>query len=133
MALNKKNKRSTSVDGKEYLWRVIHEYGLTIFDGLQIKAVCTDQTHFITYGLQQKDEDRKLALGLKDNRKMIYLSSPPKFENSDGIITKTGINRMLKWCKQEEHHIQNAWDGNNNILMEAERQLLLKELQKVMD
>ena len=47
MAISKKNKRSTYVDGKEYLWRVFDEYDQTEFDGIQIKAVCSDQTHFI--------------------------------------------------------------------------------------
>ncbi|MCS3531618.1 hypothetical protein [Chryseobacterium sp. JUb7] len=131
MAINKKNKNRTSVDSKEYLWSVFDEYDQTEFDGIQIKAICSDQTHFIKYGLQQEENNRKLVLALRDYAKLVHLSSPPKFENSEGIITKTGIVRMIKWCKQDMHQIEYALDGDNNNLTEAEKQLLLEELQKI--
>lgn len=131
MAINKKNKNRTSVDSKEYLWWVFDEYDQTEFDGIQIKAICSDQTHFIKYGLQQEENNRKLVLALRDYAKLVHLSSPPKFENSEGIITKTGIIRMIKWCKQDMHQIEYALDGDNNNLTEAEKQLLLEELQKI--
>lgn len=120
------------MDGKEYLWWVFDEYDQTEFDGIQIKAVCADQTHFIKYGLQQKDEDRRLVIALKNYIKLIHLSPPPKFENDQGIITKSGINRMIKWCKQDGHLIQYARDGNNFNLNVAEKQLLFNDLQKIM-
>ena len=132
MTISKKNKNRTNVDGKEYLWWVFDEYDQTAFDGLQIKAVCADQTHFIKYGLQQEGDNRKVVLVLKDYSKSVLLSSSPKFENSDGIITKSGINRLIKWCKQDAHKIRYAVDGNNNNLTEAEKQLLLREIQKIM-
>ncbi|WP_175623067.1 hypothetical protein [Chryseobacterium schmidteae] len=133
MAISKKNKSRTFVDGKEYLWWVFDEYDQTEFDGIQIKAVCSDQTHFIKYGLQQKEYHGKLVLALKDYTKLVHLSSPPRFENNEGIITKIGINRMIKWCKQDEHQIQYALDGNKNDLTEVEQQFLLKELQKIIN
>lgn len=133
MAISKKNKSRTYVDGKEYLWWVFDEYDQTEFDGLQFKTVCSDQTHFIKYGLQQEQDNRKVVLALKDYTKLVHLFSPPKFESSNGIITKSGINRMIKWCKQDIHKIQYALDGNNNNLTEGEKQLLLKEIQKILD
>ena len=131
MTISKKNKSRISVDGKEYLWWVFDEYDQTEFDGIQIKAVCSDQTHFIKYGLQQEQDNAKVVLALKDYTQLVHLSSPPKFENNKGIITKSGINKMIKWCKQDVHQIQYALDGNNNNLTEIERQLLLKDLQKI--
>ena len=133
MAISKKNKSRTSVDGKEYLWWVFDEQDQTEFDGLQIKAVCSDQTHFIKYGLQQEESNRKVVLALKDYTQLVHLSSSPKFENSNGIITKSGINRMIKWCKQDVHQIQYALDGNNNNLNEGEKQLLLTAIQKIIN
>ena len=96
MAISKKNKNRTYVDGKEYLWWVFDEHDQTAFDGLQIKAICSDQTHFIKYGLQQDEYDRKVVLALKDYSKLVHLFSPPKFESNNGIITKSGINRMIR-------------------------------------
>ncbi|MDN4028616.1 hypothetical protein [Chryseobacterium gambrini] len=131
MAISKKNKNRISVDGKEYLWWIFDEYDQTEFDGIQIKAVCADQTHFIKYGLQQKDEDRRLVIALKNYAKLIHLSSPPKFENDQGIITKSGINRMIKWCKQDGHLVQYARDGNNFNLNDKEKQVLVTEIIKM--
>lgn len=131
MAISRKNKNRVTVGGKEYLWWVFDEYDQTTFDGIQIKAVCSDQTHFIKYGLQQEEDDRKLVLALKDYTQLVFLSSPPKFEDSKGIITKSGIIRMIEWCKQDIHQIQYALNGNNNNLNETEKQVLLKEIQKI--
>lgn len=130
MAISKKNKSKVTVDGKEYLWWVFDEYDQTTFDGIQIKAVCSDQTHFIKYGLQQEEDDRKLALILKDYTKLVHLSSPPKFEDNKGIITKSGIIWMIEWCKQDIHEVQYALDGNEKDFNEAEKQLILKEIHK---
>lgn len=131
MAISKKNKSKTYVDGKEYLWWIFDEYDQTEFDGVQIKAVCIDSTHFIKYGLQQEEDNRKVVLALKNYTKLVHLSSPPKFENEEGIITKSGINRMIKWCKQDVHQIQYALDGVNNDLTEDEKQSLLTEIQQI--
>ncbi|UHO40178.1 hypothetical protein H5J24_09370 [Chryseobacterium capnotolerans] len=131
MAISKKNKSKVHVDGKEYLWWVFDEYDQTEFDGIQIKAVCSDQTHFIKYGLQQEEDHRKLALILKDYTRLVHLSSPPKFEDSKGIITKSGIIRMIEWCKQDIHDVRYALDGKNNNLSESEKQELLKEIRKI--
>ncbi|WP_160137885.1 hypothetical protein [Chryseobacterium sp. c4a] len=131
MAISKKNKSKVTVNGKEYLWWVFDEYDQTTFDGIQIKAVCSDQTHFIKYGLQQEEDDRKLALILKDYTKLVLLSSPPKFEDNKGIITKSGIIRMIEWCKQDIDEVQYALDGNENDFNEAEKQMILKEIHKI--
>ena len=133
MEISKKNKSKVSVDGKEYLWWVFDEQDQTEFDGIQFKAVCSDQTHFLKYGLQQPESNRKVVLALRDYAKSVHLSSPPKFENEVGIITKSGISRLIKWCKEEEHQIQYALDGNNNELTEVEKQALLRELQKILN
>jgi len=42
MSISSKNKRRVSVDNKEYLWWVFDEYEQTVFDGIQVKAVCSD-------------------------------------------------------------------------------------------
>lgn len=81
--------------------------------------------------MQQKDEDRRLVISLKNYAKLIHLSPPPKFENDQGIITKSGINRMIKWCKQDGHLIQYARDGNNFNLNDEEKQALVKEILKM--
>jgi len=130
MAINKKNKNRAIVDGKEYLWWVFDEVDQTEFDGIQVKAVSSDQTHFIKYGLQQEDSNRKIVLALENYTKLIHLSSP-KFENKDGIITRSGIVRMVKWCKAKDHYIQYGVDKRNNKLNSEEKKHLLNILQEV--
>lgn len=130
MAISSKNKRRVSVDNKEYLWWVFDEYDQTEFDGIQVKAVCSDQTHFIKYGLQQEPDDRKLVLAWENYNRLVHLSSPSVFEDNKGIISTTGIKEMIQWCKKEGHHVQYSCDGNKNDLTEKEQQLLLKEIQE---
>ncbi|NOQ72471.1 MAG: hypothetical protein GQ574_10745 [Crocinitomix sp.] len=130
MAISKKNKNRVTINGIEYLWWVFDEYDQTEFDGIQIKVVCSDQTHFFKYGLQERESNRKVVLALRDYAKLVHLSSPPKFENEDGIITKSGIIRLIKWCKNEGHQIQYALDGKNNGLTNEQQEALLEELQK---
>jgi hypothetical protein len=131
MAISKKNKNRVNVDGKEYLWWVFDEFDQTEFYGIQIKAVCSDQTHFLKYGLQQPEDNRKVVLALRNYTKLVHLSFPPKFENEDGIITKSGISRLIKWSKSGDHQIQYALDGNTNELTIEQKQSLLKDLQKI--
>lgn len=133
MAVSKKNKNRAVVDGKEYLWWVFDEYDQTAFDGIQIKVICSDQTHFLKYGLQQRDTNRMVILSLRDYAKMVQLSSPPKFENEAGIITKSGISRLIKWCKKEGHQIEYALDKGNNQLTKEERQAVFKEIQEILN
>jgi hypothetical protein len=132
MAINKKNKNRAIVDDKEYLWWVFDEVDQTEFDGIQIKAVCSDQTHFFKYGLQQVENDRIVVLALRDYTKLVQLSCP-KFENREGIITKSGIDRLIKWCKNKKHNILYAKDGKNNNLNPKEKQSLLRELQIIVN
>lgn len=128
MTISKKNKRSAIVDGKEYLWWVFDETDQTTFDGIQVKVVSSDQTHFIKYGSQQQEYTRKVVLALTNYTKLVQLSSP-KFENEEGIITKSGIEKLIKWCKNQEHQILYALDGNNNNLNANEKTTLLAEIQ----
>ncbi|MCJ8155382.1 hypothetical protein MKJ01_16575 [Chryseobacterium sp. SSA4.19] len=130
MAIRSKNKRRVSVDNKEYLWWVFDEYDQTEFDGIQIKAICSDQTHFIKYGLQQEPDDRKLVLAWENYTKLVHLSSPPVFEDNEGIISMAGIKEMIQLSKKERHRIQYSCNGNKNDLTEPEQQLLLKEIQE---
>lgn len=130
MAISKKNKNRVNFNGKEYLWWVFDEHDQTEFDGVQIKIVCSNQTHFLKYGLQQRETNRKVVLALRDYTKLVHLSAPPKFENEDGIITKSGIIRLIKWCKNETHQIEYALDGKKNDLTYGEKELLLEELQE---
>ena len=131
MAISKKNKSRVIVDGKEYVWWVFDDYDQTEFDGIQIKVVCTDQTHFLKYALQQSESNRRVVLALRDYAKSVHLFSPPKFENEGGIITKSGIINLIKWCKKDKHQIQYALDGHNYELTTSEKQLLLQEIQKI--
>lgn len=130
MAISKKNKNRVIVDGKEYLWWVFDEIDQTEFDGIQVKIVCADQTHFIKYGLQQYDEKRKVVLALRDYAKLVHLKSP-KFEDEKGIITKSGICRLIKWCKSEKHNVLYALDGKNFNLNKEEKYSLLNEIQEL--
>lgn len=131
MAINKKNKNRVVVGGKQYLWWMFDEFDQTEFDGIQVKVVSSDQTHFLKYGLQQVANERKVVLSLRDYAKLIHLSCP-KFESKDGIITKSGIIRLIKWCRSKEHQIQYACDGKRNKLNAEQKTCLLKELQKMM-
>ena len=129
MAISTKNKNRIIVVGKEYIWWVFDETDQTEFDGIQVKIVCYDQTHFIKYGLQQSDNNRKIVLSLRDYAKLVHLESP-KFENEKGIITKRGIDRIIKWCRNKEHKILYALDRKKFKLKENEKYTLLQELQK---
>ena len=136
MAISRKNKYRVLVDGKEYLWWLFDETDQTEFDGIQIKAVCSDQTHFFKYGLQQLETDRKLVLALNNYAKLVHLASPPKFENDEGIITRSGIVRMIKWSKREDHKIQYAVDFinnkmNNNLNIDEQKSLLIELQEKI--
>jgi hypothetical protein len=132
MAISKKRKNRVDVEGKEYLWWVFDKTDQTEFDGIQVKAVNSDQSMFLKYGLQQLESDRKIVISLRDYAKLVHISSPPKFENEDGIITKSGIARLVNWCKRENHIIQYALDGMNNNLDEKSQKLILKELQNIL-
>lgn len=78
--------------------------------------------------MQQQETDRKLVIALNNYSKLVHLSSPPRFENDEGIITKSGIIRMIKWCKSGDHQIQYALDEMNNDLTTEQKKSLLNEL-----
>lgn len=133
MAISKKNKRQVLVDGKAYFWWVFDEYDQSEFDGIQLKVVCADQKHFFKYGLAQHEAHRKLVFALSNYEKLVHVSCPPKFENEDGIISNSGIVRMINWFKTENHQLQYAKDGMNNQLTDEEQLLLLRELRENID
>ena len=133
MAISKKNKRLAIVNGKEYLWWAFDECDQTEFDGVQVQVISADKTHFIKYGLQQPEGKRKVVLALTGYAKLVHLSAPPKFENEDGVISNSGICRMIEWCKTEDLQIQYALIASNNQLTPDEKKLLLKELQSMLD
>ncbi len=133
MAISKKNKSRAIVDGKEYLWWIFEEVNQTEFDGIQIKAVCSDQSHFFKYGLQQEEANRKLVLSLNNYSKLVHLTSPPKFENDEGIITKSGIIRIIQWFKSGDYQVEYALDEKDNDLTILQKKTLLSELQKIVN
>lgn len=128
MAINKRNKNRVLVNEIEYLWWVFDEYDQTEFDGIQVKVVCSNQVFFFKYGLEQADNKRYIVLALNDYVKLVHLSCP-KFENQEGIITKSGIIKLIEWCKKEKQEIIYALDGHNNKLSNNEKYSLLKDLQ----
>ena len=130
MAISKKNKNRVIVDDVEYLWWVFDEIDQAEFDGTQVKVVCSDQSHFIKYGLDQPENNRKVVLALRNYKKLVHLSFPPIFENEDGIITKSSILRLIKWCKKDNLKVQYAVDGMDNELSEQKTKEILEELQK---
>ena len=113
----------------EFLWWVFDEYDQTEFNGLQLKIVCSDQSFFIKYGLQQFDDKRRLVIALRDYKKLVHLSSPPKFEDTKGVITNFGIKQLLNWCKKSNHNIEYSLDNGNNQLNKEQQNNLLTELQ----
>ncbi len=132
MAVSKKNKNRANVGNKEYLWWVYDETDQTAFDGVQVKIVCSDQSHTLHYGLQQFDVDRAVILSLKVGVKWIVLACP-KIENTDGIITRSGIVRLVNWCKNKEHNIFNGFARKENIFEAEQKQVLLEEIQPILD
>jgi hypothetical protein len=96
MAISKKGKRKIIVDFKTYFWWVFYEYDQTTFDGNQIKIIAKNQIFSILYGLDQNTEKRFVALELYRDKGRIYLEYP-KFENDSGIITPSGISKLIQW------------------------------------
>lgn len=98
MGITKKGKRKIVIDGRTYFWWGYNEQDQTAFDGAQIKLVAEDQSHMISYGLEQYDGERFVMIDLRHERGGICLNCP-KFENTDGIITPSGIRKLVEWCK----------------------------------
>lgn len=98
MPISKKQKRTITVDGKTYLWWVFDEVDQTEFDGMQIKLIAEDQSHYLKYGLEQSDDNRRVVIGLQNAGVLIQLECP-KFEDEQGIITPSGIRELIEWCR----------------------------------
>lgn len=133
MAISKKNKRTISIFGKVYYWWVFETYDQTTFDGVQVKIVCTNQTHFLSYGLQQSANHRKVVLALQNYAQLVHLSNPPLFEDSKGIITNSGIRRLMQWCLLDHHQIAYAIDRSHSLPLSFQaQQQLLAQLQAIL-
>lgn len=118
MGISKKGKRRIVIDGRAYLWWVFHEIDQTSFDGDQIKLVAEDQSHAILYGLQQWGESRSIVISLRNDGGIISLDCPV-FEDENGIITPSGIRKLIEWCKirPDENHIRtivHAYEPRNS-------------------
>lgn len=130
MAVSKKGKNRVEWNGREYLWWVFNEHDQTTFDGVQVKIVASDQTHFFQYGLQQLDGDRIVVFGVRDYKHLVSLTMSPKFENADGIITKSGIKRLIDWSLTGDCQVDYAWDTGSNQLSSEEKINLLSHLRQ---
>ena len=131
IAVSKKGKNRVEVNGREYLWWVFDEHDQTTFDGVQVKVVSSDQTHIFQYGLQQLDGDRQVVFALRDYKRLVSLTMSPKFENADGIITKSGIKRLIDWCLKGDCQVDYAWDTGSNQLSSEEKINLLSQLRQM--
>lgn len=117
MGISKKGKRKIVIDRRAYLWWVFNEVDQTSFDGDQIKLVAEDQSHAILYGLQQWGESRRIVISLRNDGGIISLDCPV-FEDPNGIITPSGIRKLIEWCKvkPDENHtraIVHAYEPRN--------------------
>ncbi len=108
MAISKKGKRKIVVDGRTYLWWGFNEIDQTSFDGDQIKLVAEDQSHYIQYGLQQEDNKRFVVIGLGRDQGLISFECS-KCENEEGVITPSGIRKLVEWCKVDSPKITHAY------------------------
>jgi len=97
MAINTKGKRKITVNSKKYLWWVFNEVDQTEFDGNQIKIVAENQVGYFKYGLEQSLEKRYVVISLRNEKLKIHIQCP-KFEDENGIIKPSDIERLIKWC-----------------------------------
>jgi len=95
MSLSKKGKRKIIVNSQVYYWWVFNEHDQNTFDGNQIKIVSEDQTFNITYAIHN-DTKRIVQLELYRDKGKIQIECP-KFENESGIITPSGISKLIQW------------------------------------
>ena len=120
MAISRKGKRKIIIADRPFLWWVFDEFDQTEFDGIQVKIVAEDQSLYLKYGLQQQDNSRYVVLALKNHTAKIHLLCP-KFEDGDGIISSSGIKRLVAWSKigpSEINHreIVHAYSSKTGIL-----------------
>ena len=97
MAISRKGKRNITVDSNKYLWWVFSEFEGIYFYGNQIKIVPENQIGYFQYGLEQDSEGRCLLISLKNGKQEIHMKCP-KFEDVDGIIRPSGIEKLIKWA-----------------------------------
>lgn len=132
MAVSKKQKRNITVDGKTYLWWVFDEVDQTEFDGAQIKLISEDQSHYLKYGLDQEDDNRRVVVGLHNNVGLVQLECP-KFEDEQGIITPSGIRKLIEWCRVRPDErsirtIKHAYEPKLHPLSEERIEQLYKRI-----
>ena len=120
MAISKKGKRRITIESKTYFWWIFDEYDQTEFDGIQIKIVAKNQSGYFKYGLEQNDNERYLVFALRENQYKIHTYCP-KFENDSGIITPSGIEKLIKWTlnfpkETENRKITHAYNPKVGII-----------------
>lgn len=117
MAISTKGKRKITVNEKKYFWWIFDEFDQTEFDGLQIKIISENQNGYIKYGLQQFDNNnRYVSIGLKNHKYKIHTLSP-KFEDENGIIKPSNIEKLIKWSLSEnEKTISHCYGAKIGII-----------------
>jgi len=120
MAVSKKRKRKITINSKIYFWWIFDEYDQTEFDGIQIKIVTKNQSGYLKYGLEQNNDERYLVFALREDEYKIHKYCP-KFENDSGIITPSGIEKLIKWTLNfpkeiEKRIITHAYNPKTGII-----------------
>jgi len=120
MAFSKKGKRKITIDSKEYFWWIFNEYDQTEFDGIQIKIVDENQSVYFKYGLEQNKNERYLVFALRENKYKVHTYCP-KFENDDGIIMPSSIEKLIRWVlnfpeESEKRIITHAYNPKVGII-----------------
>ncbi len=120
MAISKKGKRKITIDSKGYFWWIFDEYDQTEFDGIQIKIVTENQSGYLKYGLEQNNDERYLVFALREDEYYLHTYCP-KFENDAGIITPSGIEKLIKWTlnfpkETEKRIIKHAYNPKVGII-----------------
>jgi len=100
VAISKKGKRRIKVLNKDFLYWFFNEMDQTEFDGNQIKIVAENQVGYFKYGLEQNLEKRYVVISLRNEKLKIHIQCP-KFEDENGIIKPSGIERLIKWCLEK--------------------------------
>lgn len=137
MAIGKEGKRRIAVGTRKYLWWIFDEVDQTEFDGIQIKIIAEDQSHYIKYGLRQTAENRFLVLSLARSSDKVQLYCP-KFENDSGILSPGRIAEIILWCGESPtgknvRLIRHAYSGKHGVLNELQTHELYSALRALLN
>ncbi|MGH1540095.1 MAG: hypothetical protein ACRBHB_06715 [Arenicella sp.] len=104
------------IGSRLFLWWVFNEIDQTEFDGIQVKIVAEDQSIFLKYGLEQSDGDRYLVLSFNRDLGRVHVKCP-KFESDDGIISSSGIRKLIAWSSDIKNiEIVHSWSAQSGIM-----------------